>query len=154
MILNLCLLKCSFCGKNLDRQSALSHVQLCCETKTIGFDVSYEYNGRGEIQFIVDVNLDDQGWTIRKTEGNIIHFLNRRGLKSPLFNNVHQVDEDIALNEQRRIFLDEVFHGCCCEIWSNTFLIEYFAIDLNFLNCMNEKFKYSSMKGSKISLDL
>lgn len=117
------MLRCSFCGKSLDRLSAQSHVQLCYESKTIIFDVSYEYNGKGEIQFVVDVNLDDQGWTIRKTEANIIHFLNRRGLKSLLFTNSHQMDEDIALNEQRRMFLDEVFNGCSFEIWNNTFLI-------------------------------
>lgn len=99
LILNLCTLKCIFCGKNVDKNSAMPHIKSCSESKSITFDVSYEYNGNGQIQFVIDALLDDQGWTVKKTIPSIKHFLKKMGLQSPLFINVDPILQDIAQNE-------------------------------------------------------
>lgn len=52
------------------------------------------------------------------------------------------------------MYLDGLFMDFRDKIWSEQFLIEYFGIDLHFLNGKSDKFKNSSMRGSKVSLDL
>ena len=47
--------------------------------KDLDFDVSYEYNGNGHIQYVIDVvvNNYEKQWTIRKTMKNIRLFLKK-----------------------------------------------------------------------------
>lgn len=70
------------CGKKIDKNSVKTHLLICSEAKSIYFDVSYEYNGNGEIQFVIDCFIDDQEWTIQKTVQNVKHFLKKIDLKS------------------------------------------------------------------------
>ena len=55
------------------------HLENCKQTKDVDFDVSYEYNGNGEIQFVIDVvvNNYERSWSIRKTIKNIRLFLKK-----------------------------------------------------------------------------
>lgn len=55
-------------------------------------------------------------------------------IENDLFINADNLEDDITQNEERRVFLDEIFNNCREDIWSNTFLIEYFGIDIQFLN--------------------
>lgn len=75
-------------------------------------------------------------------------------IQNDLFFNADNFEDDITHNEERRVFLDEIFNDYKDEIWDNIFLIEFFGIDIQFLNRSTEKVKAgSSMRGSKISLD-
>lgn len=67
-------------------------------------------------------------------------------------------EEDIGVEEERRVFLDQLFNQYREEVFVNLGLIEFFGVDLQYLNNKNEKFGRSSMngsmKGSKVSIDL
>jgi len=49
--------------------------------------------------------------------------------------------------------LDDIFNQNREKLLTNTFLIEYFGVDLNFLNNKNDRLRDRSLKGSKISID-
>ena len=63
----------------MDRKMIKEHLENCKQTKDVDFDVSYEYNGNGEIQFVIDVvvNNYERSWSIRKTIKNIRLFLKK-----------------------------------------------------------------------------
>ena len=50
---------------------------MCSENKYAHFDVSYQYNGIGEIQFVIDVSIEENDWMVRKNVQNVRYLLNK-----------------------------------------------------------------------------
>ena len=101
---------CQLCLQTVDKPALKTHVKTCTPDKDFHADVSYEYNVNGEIQFIVDVEVGEQEWTVRKTLQNIKYFLRKIGIECDLFNDVDPLSQDINLTQECRVYLDDLFN--------------------------------------------
>lgn len=100
---------CSCCKKKIDKSLIRNHVKVCFESKTIEFDVSYQYNCNGEMEFVIDIRVDEAEWTVRKSIQSIRLMLTKMKVESKLFKDM-SANDDLALSEDRRMFLDELFN--------------------------------------------
>lgn len=98
------------------------------------------------------MQVAEQAWTIPKTIHNIKHFLKKMGLSSEIFEQLDPFSQDINPIEECRLFLDELFNEKREDIWGSSYLIEFFGVDIHFLN--QRKSECGSMRGSKVSVDL
>ena len=46
------------------------------------FDVSYQLNGNGDMEFVIDVRVDDSEWMVRKSIQNIKLLLSKLRIES------------------------------------------------------------------------
>lgn len=75
--------------------------------------------------------------------------------KFNFFDEFDPLSHDINSTEECRVYLDDLINEDRGSIWSNSFLLEFFSVDLHFLSCKKMIGSIDdSMRSSKLRIDL